>query len=66
MTPDLFGHPVRRCSFCGKWNATLRRECNPPDDSTEVYRWWCDTTCEANWGTGQAAPGDAGATHTRL
>ena len=56
MTPDLFGAPVMRCAFCRKWGAPVKVRCNPPDDSTEIHRWFCDTTCLAKFETNQERP----------
>ena len=57
MTTDLF-RAVRRCTFCRKWNATERVPCQAEDhDATDLYRWFCDHVCLANWGTGQKGAG---------
>lgn len=29
---------------------------NPPDNATEIFRWFCNTTCLANYSTGQPRP----------
>lgn len=46
----------RRCAHCGKHTTYLRREINPPDDSTLVWKFFCSVACDANWGTNQLPP----------
>ena len=48
------------CAFCGKPNATRRVECNAPDQSTQVFRYFCTVACEANYGTNQPKPDPRG------
>lgn len=53
---DLFGrHPCLSgydCAFCRK-PAHYQREVNTQDRSLRMFRFFCSTACEANWGTGQ-------------
>jgi hypothetical protein len=42
-----------QCAHCGKYGATWKAAVATPDDSWECYRYWCNTTCHANWGTNQ-------------
>lgn len=44
------------CAFCDKHGARLRIECNPPDRATQIFRYFCDTSCLANHGTNQPRP----------
>lgn len=46
----------RRCSFCHGYQPALRFEVDPPDDYQQVYRFWCSTSCLANWETNQPRP----------
>jgi hypothetical protein len=54
--PPIDPLPYRPCTRCGR-PATVRWEHNPPDASTEVFRWWCDdfAACYAAWSTNQPA-----------
>lgn len=59
LTECRGGEPVRSsyvCAFCGRHGARHRVWINPPDQSTELYRWYCDVTCLCNHGTGQEPP----------
>lgn len=47
-------HP---CTTCRAPAATIRRECNPPDASTEVFRWFCSSACETAWDREPASEG---------
>lgn len=42
-----------RCTFCCRYGADRRVEANPPDDSTQVFRFFCNSGCQANWETNQ-------------
>lgn len=42
-----------RCSFCRKYGVNRRVEANPPDDCTQIFRFFCDSSCQANWETNQ-------------
>lgn len=53
-TPDMFA--PHKCAFCGKHGAAFRVEMNPPDESTEVFKFFCASGCLANYGTNQPRP----------
>ena len=43
------------CAQCGKPGASWMAEVPGPDDSWYCFRYWCNPTCHANWGTNQPA-----------
>jgi hypothetical protein len=51
--------PHYACGFCGAPGAGRRVPLTAPDRATEIYRWFCDAMCEANWGTNQPRPASA-------
>lgn len=48
--------PGVRCSFCSSYVPRLRIECNPIDDYTQIFRFFCNANCLAKWGTAQPRP----------
>ena len=48
--------PGARCTFCHSYQPMMRTEMQTDDDYTQVYRFWCDSACLANWGTNQPKP----------
>jgi hypothetical protein len=56
MTIDTTIPAAARCSFCHSYQPLRRALMNPVDDYTETWRFFCDATCEANWGTNQPPP----------
>lgn len=54
---DLFV-AYHRCTFCREQTITIRVECTPPDDATEIFRWFCSTGCVAKYETNQIRPGE--------
>lgn len=51
-----FKRPEVRCAFCDKPEATRPVECNPVDDSSQTFRWFCDSWCQARFETNQPRP----------
>lgn len=51
-----FKRPEMRCAFCDKPGADRPVMCNPEDESSQRFRWFCDSWCESRWGTNQPKP----------
>lgn len=51
-----FKRPEMRCAFCDKPDAQRPIMCNPEDDSTQKFRWFCDSWCQARFETNQSKP----------
>lgn len=48
--------PGMRCAFCDKPDAQLPIMCNPEDESSQKFRWYCDSWCLAQYETNQPRP----------
>lgn len=51
-----FKRPEMRCAFCDKPDAERPVMCNPEDESTQKFRWFCNSWCQAQFETNQPRP----------
>lgn len=51
-----FKRPEMRCAFCDKPDAQRPIMCNPEDESSQKFRWFCNSWCQARFETNQPRP----------